>query len=244
MFAGHVGAGLAIGHMERRVNVGLFVAAALFLDMILWLFVLLGWESVAIPSNFASTHQVEFLFPYSHSLASSVVWSVLAAAGAWVVCAHLGPARVRVALLIAAAVFSHWLLDLLVHRPEMPLAGAASPVVGLGLWNSMPVALVAEGAVVVLGMLLFIPGGGLPRGRSVAIAVLSLVVLVFTVLGMTLAPPPPSGAAMAGSTLVTLVAVCALVAWLGRLPRDNRALPIVQHRHPARGASPPQRYGG
>ena len=244
MFAGHVGAGLAIGRVERRVNVGLFVAAALFLDMILWLFVLLGWESVAIPSNFASTHQAMFVFPFSHSLASSVVWSVLAAAGAWAVCAHLGPARVRIALLIAAAVFSHWLLDLLVHRPELPLAGATSPMVGLGLWNSMPVALVAEGAVVVLGMILFISSGGLPRSRSVAIAVLSLVVLVFTVLGMTLAPPPPSEVAMAGSSLVALVAVCALVAWLGRLPSDTQAQSSVQHGRATRGASPAQRSGG
>ena len=56
MFAGHVGAGLAIGSAERRVNVGLFVAAALLLDIVLWLLVLAGCESVAIPSDFARTH--------------------------------------------------------------------------------------------------------------------------------------------------------------------------------------------
>jgi hypothetical protein len=223
MFAGHLGVGLAIGRAERRVNVGLFVAAALLLDFVLWLLVLLGWESVAIPATFASTHQAEFVFPYSHSLAASVAWSALAAAGAWAICARLGPARVRVVLLIAAATFSHWLLDVLVHRPELPLAGATSPVMGFGLWNSMPVALAAEGAIVMLGIFLFIPRSRLPRGRSVAIAVLSLVILVFTVVGSTLAPPPPSGVAMAGSSLVTLVVVCALVAWLGRLPGEGRA---------------------
>jgi membrane-bound metal-dependent hydrolase YbcI (DUF457 family) len=223
MFAGQVGVGLAIGRAERRVNVGLFVAAALLLDMVLWLLVLLGWESVAIPSNFASTHQAEFVFPYSHSLAAALVWSVLAATGAWAVCARLDPARVRVALLIAAAAFSHWVLDVLVHRPEMPLAGATSHRVGLGLWNNMPAALVVEAAIVMLGMFLFIPRSRLPRGRSVAIAVSSVVILVFTVVGSTLAPPPPSGLAMAGSSLVTLIAVCALVARLGRLPGEGQA---------------------
>lgn len=218
MFAGHVGAGLAIGRAEPRVNVGLFVAAALLLDLVLWLLVLLRWESVAIPANFASTHQAEFMFPYSHSLAASVVWSALAAAGAWAICAHLGPARVRVALLVAAATFSHWLLDVLVHRPELPLAGATAPAMGLGLWNNMPVALVAEAVIVMLGLSLFIPRSRLPRGRSVAIAVLSLVILAFTVMGSTLAPPPPSADAMAATSLVTLGVVCALVAWLGRLP--------------------------
>jgi hypothetical protein len=224
MFAGHVGAGLAIGCAERRVNVGLFVAGALLLDLALWLFVLLGWESVAIPSNFASTHQAEFVFPYSHSLAASLAWSVLAAAGAWAVCARLGPARVRVALLTGAAVLSHWFLDVLVHQPEMPLAGATSHIVGLGMWQNMPAALAVEAAIVILGMFLFIPYSGLSRGRSVAIAVLSVIILVFTVVGMTLAPPPPSAHAMAWSSLVTLVAVCVLVVLLGRRPSERRAL--------------------
>jgi hypothetical protein len=223
MFAGHLGVGLAMGRAERRVNVGLFVAAALLLDLVLWLLVLLGRESVAIPANFAGTHQAEFVFPYSHSLAASAVWSTLAAAGAWAICARLGAARVRVALIVAAATFSHWLLDVLVHRPELPLAGATSPAMGLGLWNNMPTALVVEGAIVMLGLYLFLPRSGLPRTRSVAIAVLSLIILVFTVVGSTLAPPPPSAIAMAASSLVILVVVCALVAWLGRLPGNGRA---------------------
>jgi hypothetical protein len=226
VFAGHVGAALAIGRVERRVNVGVFVTAALLLDVVLWLFVLMGWESVVIPSNFVRTHQPEFVFPYSHSLSASLAWSLLAAGGAWAVCAHLGSSRARVAVLMAAAVLSHWLLDALVHRPEMPLAGATSRVVGLGLWNSMPVALLVEAAIVVLGMFLFIRGSGLSRGRSVALAVLSLVILAFTVVGMTIAPPPPSAIAMAGSSLMTLISVCALIAWLGRLPPTLAWAPI------------------
>jgi hypothetical protein len=150
-----------------------------------------------------------------------VAWSALAGSTAWAPFARLGAARRRAALLIAAAVFSHWLLDVLVHRPEMPLASTTPPLMGLGLWNSMPVALVIEGAIVMLGLFMFISRSGLPRGRSIAIAVLSLVILAFTVAGMTLAPPPPSGFAMAGSSLVTLGAACALIAWLGRRPSQD-----------------------
>jgi len=139
MFAGHIGVAMVIGSAERRVNVGVFVTAALPLDA-------------------------------------------------------------------------------LVHRPEMPLAGAGSRRAGLGLWDHMPVALAVEAALVVLGLVLFMRGSGLPRGRAIALALLCLLVLGFTVAGMTIAPPPPSALAMAGSSLATLVAVCALVAWLGRLP--------------------------
>ena len=224
MFAGHVGTALAIGRAERRVNVGVFITAALFLDLVLWTFVLLGWESVTIPANFASTHQPEFAFPYSHGLVAGAIWSAFAGCAAVVWYSDSGAARWRIAFLIAAAVFSHWILDVLVHRPELPLAGAASAKVGLGLWDSMPVALGAEAAFVAVGLGLFLPGSGLSRPRSIGLATLVLVLLAFTVAGMTFAPPPPSAFAMAGSSLLTLLAVCALAWWLGEpiLMEENR----------------------
>ncbi len=223
MFAGHIGVAMALGRAERRLNVGVPVAAALLLDVLLWLFVLLGWESVTLPASFGDTHQAEFVFPYSHGLVASLVWSAVAAAVAWAACAGLGVVRARAAMLVAAAVFSHWLLDALVHRPEMPLAGTTSRVVGFGLWNAMPVALLLEAAIVALGLFLFLPGSGLSRGKSFTIAALGVVILAFTVVGMTVAPPPPSALAMAASSLVTVVAVCALFASVGRPSRVGRA---------------------
>jgi hypothetical protein len=212
MFAGHVGVGLALARGERAVNVGAFVAAALLLDALLWAFVLLGWESVRIPADFARTHQPHFVFPWSHGLLAALGWSVLA--GVLVVLA--GARAVRPALLVAAAVFSHWLLDALVHRPELPLAGAASAAFGLGLWDRLPLALALEAALVVGGIWAFLAGDGLARGRRAGLALLSLVLLAFTVAGMTVAPPPPSARAMAGSSLAMLVLVCGVYAWLGQ----------------------------
>lgn len=222
MFAGHIGVALVIGRAERRVNIGVFVAAALLLDFVLWLFVLLGWESVVIPASFVTTRQAVFVFPYSHGLLAGLAWSALAAAGAWLTYERLAAARARAAMLLAAAVFSHWLLDALVHRPEMPLVGATTEAFGLGLWDNMPAALVAEAAIVIVGITLFIRGGDLSPGRAIAISALSLVILAFTVVGMMLAPPPSSPLVMAGSSLVTLIPVCALFAWTGRQPRNGR----------------------
>jgi hypothetical protein len=219
MFAGHIGAALAIGRAERSVNIGAFVSAALLLDFVLWLFVLLGWESVLIPADFAATHQPEFVFPYSHGLLAAVLWSLAAAVAALVACSRLKQGRVLAAGLFAAAVFSHWLLDALVHAPELPLLGADSTKVGLGLWQSMPVALAVEGGIVVAGLSLFLAGSSLPRTRKMALAALCLLALVFTVLGMTVAPAPPSVLAMAASSLATIAVVCALATWLGRLQR-------------------------
>src|SRR5512140_485921 len=219
MFAGHIGAALAIGRAERRVNVGAFVAAALLLDIVLWVFVLLGWESVVIPANYAVTHQPEFVFPYSHGLLAALLWSLAAAVAALVACARLQPGRVLAAGLLAAAVFSHWLLDALVHGPELPLLGDQSTKVGLGLWQNMPVGLAVEAGIVVAGLALFLSDSALSRPRRIVLAGLCGLVLALTVLGMTVAPAPPSALAMAASSLASIAVVCALVTWLGRLPR-------------------------
>jgi hypothetical protein len=216
MFAGHIGAALAIGRAERRVNIGVFAFAAMWLDFVLWVFVLAGWESATIPPNFASTHQVQFVFPYSHGLLASIVWSVLAAGVTFAWLRRHTSWRVRAALLVGAAVFSHWLLDALVHVPEMPLVGADSAKVGLGLWQSMPVAMAVEGMIVAVGLWLFLPGAGLPPARMLGLLALCVVVFLLTIAGMTMAPAPPSVTAMAASSLATIVAVSAVAGWLGR----------------------------
>lgn len=215
MFAGHIGAALAIGRAERRINVGLFVVAALWLDILLWLFVLAGWESVTIGADFAATHQPAFVFPWSHGLLASAGWAALAGVAVGAFHPGQGLARWRIAALIAAAVFSHWLLDALVHVPELPLAGAGSPKVGLGWWQHMPVALAVEALVVVAGLWLFLRGAGLSRARKLWLTTLSLVLLVFTIAGMTIAPAPPSAMAMAASSLVTILLVGAAACWIG-----------------------------
>src|ERR1700746_1313790 len=166
MFAGHIGAALAIARAERRVNVGIFVVAALLLDLLLWVFVLLGWESVSIPADFADTHQAEFVFPYSHGLLASLIWSALAGILGFAVYST-GRKNWRLAAFIAVAVLSHWVLDAFVHQPELVLVGSGSRLVGLGLWNNMPVALMLEAVIVTGGICLFIPAAGLARPRSV-----------------------------------------------------------------------------
>jgi uncharacterized membrane protein len=223
MFAGHIGVALAAARIEPRVNVGMFAAASLLLDLFLWLFILVGWESVAIPADFPQTHQPQFVFPYSHGLLASFVWSTLAGALMFLLPKIRAGEKSRSAILVAGVVLSHWLLDALVHRPELPVTGAASHLVGLGLWNDMPVALLVEAALVLVGTLLFLLSRGLSRPKKLALAALNLLVLAFTVAGMTVAPPPPSAAAMAGSSLATIVLVCVLIGWLGSGARERQA---------------------
>jgi len=236
MFAGHIGAALAIGRAERGVNVGIFIVAALLLDYLLWLFVLLGWESVVIPGDFAHTHQPEFVFPYSHGLLASTLWAALAGIVTFAWYSRL-PTGWRAATLVVVAVLSHWLLDALVHRPELPLAGSGSPAVGLGFWNNIPFALAIEAAIVVVGLYLFVSGTDVGRKKATALVVLSLIVMTFTGLGMTIAPAPPSATAMAASAGGCRQIISTASASLWAMPPSSARLPPAWRAHRSQALS-------
>ena len=210
---------MALGRADRRVNLGVLVFAALLPDFVLWLLVLLGWESVTIPANFMSTHQPAFVFPYSHGLIASLGWSVLVGAAAYRWYLRPTQAKWRVAAVVSVAVFSHWLLDALVHAPELPLAGAGSAKAGLGLWRDMPVALAVESFIALAGLYLFVSAAKLSAAKKLSLSILSLLIIAMTVVGMTVAAPPPSAAAMAVSSLITIIVVSVLAGWLGK-PRQ------------------------
>lgn len=218
MFVGHVGAALAIGRAERSINLGALIFAALLLDVLLWIFVLVGWESVVIPADFAATHQPEFIFPYSHGLLAAIATSALAWAATFLWYPRINGLRIHAAVCVVTAVFSHWLLDVLVHSPELPLAGEHSFKVGLGLWSRMPMALSIEALITVVGLGLFLADNPLSRTRKCCITALALSLVAFTAAGMTVAPPPPSVMAMASSSLATIIVVCVLFGWLAKRP--------------------------
>lgn len=221
MFAGHIGAAYAIGRIERRINVGTFVFFALFLDFLLWIFVLTGAESVSFPADFRRTHQPGFVFPYSHGLLGSLVWTLLTGVFALGAYRRHKAERARVALLIAAAVFSHFLLDWLVHRPEMPVFGQHSAMLGYGLYlRDLPLALGIEIAMLLGGLALFLFGSRLTRKRKIGQAVLALVIAAVTLAGMASdAPPPSSPYLMAGVNLVLIVLVTWVARRCGAMPR-------------------------
>lgn len=91
------------------------------------------------------------------------------------------------------------------------------------LWRRMPLALALEAVIALAGLALFLAGARLSRARALGLAVVSLLVVAFTVVGMTVAPPPPSAATMAASSLATIIGLCALVAWLCRRAPSSSA---------------------
>ena len=153
MFVGHYAAGLALKNYERRVSLGVLFLAVQFVDILFFPFVLLGIERINIVENFTqSTHfELEYM-PYTHSLVGSFVWAALAdAVFRWVIVKRQG-----VAVVVALAVFSHWLFDLIMHTPDLPLWNDASVRLGLGLWNNAVAAYALEAALLLGALWLYL----------------------------------------------------------------------------------------
>jgi hypothetical protein len=137
VFIEHYSAALALKSVEKRASLGWLFVSAQALDILLFPLVLIGVERLNIVENFTqSTHYELEFFPYTHGLVSSLVWAALVYVVFGVLASRQATHRRRVALMLGVAVFSHWVLDLIVHTPDLPLLGDGSPKLGLGLWNS------------------------------------------------------------------------------------------------------------
>ena len=224
MFVGHLGVGLALSSRSRRFRLGTLLGAAMLLDVLLGVFVLAGIEQVIVPPDFAAGHYLEFVFPYSHGLLSSVFWAgltaVLAGAG-WLLLGR-GAAAAWIA---GAAVFSHFVCDAVEHVRGLPLLGEGVPHVGLGLWRAMPWALALEVLLLVGGAVLFLRSRpDLSRlRRGVLLAVLGLLAVLQGVGSLAGgAAPPPS--ALAVTWIVQTAVLVLLGFWVDPAPVSSPAV--------------------
>ncbi|HEY7649779.1 MAG TPA: metal-dependent hydrolase [Methylomirabilota bacterium] len=202
MFLGHYAVGLAAKRVAPTVSLGTLFLAVQLADQLWPLLLLLGLEHVRIAPGATRMTPLDFYdYPISHSLLALVGWGF--ALGAL----HFaGRRRWREALILAAGVVSHWALDVLVHRPDMPVL-PHGPRLGLGLWNSV-------GATVALELGFY--GAGLAiytattraADRTGRYALWSLVLLLLVVwVGAVFGPPPPNERALALSALALWLVV-------------------------------------
>jgi membrane-bound metal-dependent hydrolase YbcI (DUF457 family) len=197
MFIGHFAVAFAARRAEPGASLGAYIAAAQLPDVI-WPYLLLaGVERVTIaPGDTAFTPLRFDSYPISHSLVTVVAWGALFGALHW-----WRVRRARAAVWLAAAVVSHWVLDFVSHRPDMPLAPGVSTKLGLGLWNSVPGTLAVESLMFVAGVWLYLSSTRARDGvgRYGLLALVALLVVIY--LAAAFGPPPPSVRAIALSTM-------------------------------------------
>lgn len=200
MFIGHFAVALAAKRVAPRPSLGTLVMAALWADGVWPVFLLLGWEEVAIVPGITRVVPLNFVsYPYTHSLLAMALWGALFG-GAY----YAWRRDARGAAWLGALVVSHWGLDAIAHRPDMPL-WPGGPRVGLGLWYSLPATLAVEFALFAVGVALFLSASR-ARDRMGSVLFWALVVtLVGVYLSAVFGPPAPS---------VRVLAMSGLLGWL------------------------------
>ncbi|MGZ5119810.1 MAG: metal-dependent hydrolase [Burkholderiales bacterium] len=189
MLLGHYAVALAAKRYAPRTSLGTLVLAAQLLDLLWPIFVLLGWERVDIVPGLMAASPFDFVYyPISHSLLTAAIWGVLLGGGYYVFRRNR-----RGAIVIALAVLSHWLLDVPMHRPDLPLWPGSATKVGFGLWDSVAATVAIEILLLAIGILMYVRATR-PRDRTGTLALVAMVVLLTIIFVSGFFAPPPASA--------------------------------------------------
>jgi hypothetical protein len=218
MFIGHFGAGLAAKRIDNRLSLGTLFLAGQFIDLIWPIFLLLGLERVALdPGNTAFTPLDFVAYPYSHSFVAVLGWSCLFGLAHFII-----RKNVRSSLVLGSLVMSHWILDLITHRPDLPLFLSGDFKVGFGLWNSVFLTIVLEGAIFLLGTFLYLKVTN-AKNKIGSISIWSLLVFLVVVYIMNaVGPPPPSAEPIAFIALLQWL----IVPWGYWIDKNRTVVPV------------------
>lgn len=201
MVLGHFAVGLASKRAAPKASLGALMAAPLLADLLWPIFLLLGWEQVQ-PVPGGKTFQVLSFtsYPWSHSLEMDLVWGVVFAGLYWAFTRYRAGAVV-----IGLGVVSHWVLDVIVHVPDMPLTTTGSARFGLSVWNSVPATLVIEYLLLAIGVWLYMKTTS-PRDRvgRWSFGIFVGFIALFYAFSLTAAAPPS----------VRVLALMTLTLWL------------------------------
>jgi hypothetical protein len=201
MFIGHFAVALAAKKAAPKISLGTLIASAQLVDLLWPAFLLFGWEHVRIDIGNTVVTPLDFYdYPVTHSLVGAMGWSLLFG-GLY----YFKRKLKRESIVVSLVVFSHWLLDLLTHRPDLPLMSNTSMKFGLGLWNSFTGTVVIEFGLFVFGAYIYLSSTTAKNKTGIYALVSFLAFLVFMHLGNLFGPPPPN---------VEMIAVAGNAMWL------------------------------
>jgi hypothetical protein len=213
MFVGHYGPSFAIKSIQPSIRLWVLFIAVQLLDVGWSVLVFLGVEKVRIVPGITASNPLDLYYmPYTHSLTAALAWAV---AGIILCKLLLGIRDWTAGIWIGVAVFSHWVLDFLVHRRDLPLYDDAAKV-GLGIWNYPIIALCLEAFLLFGGMVMYLrrtrPLSIVGRLGPPVFGVVMLAIQGYIFFG----PPPASPVAAAVTALVSYVVFAAVAHWLDR----------------------------
>jgi len=211
MFIGHYAVGFGSKKAEPKISLGTYFMAVNFLDLIWPLFLLTGIEHVKIElGNTPMTPLSFYDYPISHSLLMAIVWSLLFG-GIY----YLIKKNRKASIILGLGVFSHWILDFISHRADLPIAPGVNTYLGLGLWYSIPATIIIETIFLAAGIFLYLKATK-AKDKTGSIAFWSFIFLLLVIyISNAFSPPPPSVKALEYTALGQWLFV-AWGYWIGR----------------------------
>jgi membrane-bound metal-dependent hydrolase YbcI (DUF457 family) len=201
MFIGHFAVAFAAKKAAPKTSLATLIAASQLVDLLWPLFLMFGWEHARIEIGNTVVTPLDFYdYPITHSLAGALGWSLLFG-GVY----YLRKKMPREAFVAGLVVFSHWLLDLITHRPDLPLINNESMKFGLGLWNNFAGTVIVEFGLFAIGIYLYYSATSAKNKTGTYSLVSLLALLVIIHLGNLFGPPPPD---------VTMIAAAGNAMWL------------------------------
>ena len=215
MFIGHNAFALVTKRVAPRGSLGVYTAAVMLPDLIWPIFLLLGIEHVRIQPGATRFTPLDFYdYPWTHSLVMTIAWGLFFGGIYMAMTRYL-----RGALWVFLGVVSHWVLDFIVHRPDLPLY-PHGPKYGLGLWNSPPATIVIESAMFAVAVLIY-RSGTQPIDRIGSIGMWSFIIALAVIyIANASGNPPPSARAVAYLGL----ALWLLPFWAGWFDRHRQPI--------------------
>ena len=188
MFVGHYSVAFATKSDQNRIPLWVLFVAVQFLDYIWATLVLLGIEKLRVIKGFTAGSMLDsYYHPYSHSLVAALIWSALAA----LVYKKFWQAKASncAALLVALAVFSHWILDFIAHPRDLAIYDNTWKV-GLGFWNYRSPEFALEVALLAGGIALYLARNAMSAAPKKAVISFGIA-LVIVQIGDTFVPRTP-----------------------------------------------------
>ena len=212
MFIGHFGVGLAAKKAAAKPSLGTLFFASQFIDLLWPFFLIFGIEKVKIdPGNTAVTPLDFIHYPYSHSLIAVLIWALIFGAIYFVIKKDL-----KTSVWLGVLVLSHWILDFITHRPDLPLHfGSNSPMAGLGLWNSVIATILIEGGIFILGVYLFIKTTK-AKNKTGFYSFWSLIIFLILMYILNLIGPPPESVDAIGYVGLSQWFIIGWGYWIGK----------------------------
>jgi len=222
MFVGHYGVAFAVKTERNKIPLWVLFVAVQLLDCLWAPFVLLGIEKMRVVPGITATNALDLYYmPYTHSLIGALFWSAVAFALYKV--GRRNPASNAVALLVGFAVFSHWLLDLIVHRPDLAIYDDTFKV-GFGLWNYRTAEYGLEIGILLVGAIVYVTRNR-AISRRIGVIIFTAVLVLIQTANTFMRRPPSSDRTFAITALVFYTVFAVVAAFLEKRPATGQ-LPL------------------